>query len=150
MRQLLIAVLLAWAASAQVVVSPSDIPAAARRLEPREGEKILRCDVDTSRAEINFGLRFQAGYVLRVPLVQYSGTGHLWQIVLKITPEGGEPTYLTDRFQLPTVVDSQYNGETSGTFLLGEGHYEVGFAVIDDKDRVCRREVEPRRHDRPG
>jgi hypothetical protein len=140
MRQLIFATLLAWVAAAQTVVSPADIPAAKKRLESNESEKVLRCYVDTSKAELNFGLRFQAGYVLGVPLVQYSGTRHSWQIVLRITPESGEPTYLTDRFELPSLVDSQYTGETPGTFLLGEGRYDAEFAAIDDKDRVCRKE----------
>jgi hypothetical protein len=140
MRQLVIAALLAWTASAQMVVDSTHIPAAERRLAPHEGEKILRCYVDTSKPELNFSLRFQAGYVLGVPLVQYSGTGHSWQIVVKVTPEGGEPTYLRDRFELPNLLDPQYTGEASGTFLLGEGRYQVEFAAIDDKDRVCRKE----------
>ena len=140
MRQLIFAALLAWAASAQTVVSPVDIQAAKKRLDSSLNEKPLRCYVDHSKAELNFGLRFQAGYVLGVPLVQYSGTGHSWQIFLRITPEGGEPTYLSDRFDLPAQVDAQYNGETSGTFLLGEGRYQAEFVAIDDKDRVCRKE----------
>jgi len=139
MRQLIIAALLAWAASAQTVVSPADITAAKKRLEQNPNEKPLRCDVDHSKAELNFGLRFQAGYVLGVSLVQYSGTGHSWQIFLRVTPEGGEPTYLTDRFDLPTLVDAQY-GQTPGTFLLGEGRYQAEFVAIDDKERVCRKE----------
>jgi hypothetical protein len=140
MRQLIFAALLAWAGSAQTVVSPAGIPAAKKRFEQNPNGKILRCDVDHSKAELNFASRFQAGYVLGVPLVQYSGTGHWWRIHLRITPEGGEPTYLTDRFELPALVDSQYTGKTSGTFLLGEGRYEAEFVAIDDKDRICRRE----------
>ena len=140
MRQLVVAALLAGVASAQTVVSPADVPIAEKRLAPLEGEKSLRCYVDTSKPELNFGLRFQAGYVLGVPLVQYSGSGHSWQIVLKVTPEGGEPTYLSDRLELPNQLDPQYTAEASGTFLLGEGRYEVAFAAIDDKDRVCRKE----------
>jgi hypothetical protein len=140
MRLLILAALLAWAASAQTVVSPADIPAAKKRLDSGLNEKPLRCYVDRSKAELKFGLRFQAGYVLGVPLVQYSGTGHSWQIYLRVTPEGGEPTYLSDRFELPALVDAQYNGETSGTFLLGEGRYQTEFVAIDDKDRVCRKE----------
>ena len=141
MRKLFFATLPAWAVFAQTVVSPADVPGIQERfVDQNQNEKILRCDVNSSKAELNFGLRFQAGYLLRVPLVQYSGFGHSWQIVLRITPKGGEPSYLIDRFELPPMVDPQSTGELPGTFLLGEGHYEVAFAVIDDKDRVCRKE----------
>jgi hypothetical protein len=68
------------------------------------------------------------------------GFGHSWQIALRITPRGGEPSYLIDRFELAPTVDPQSIAEMPGTFLLGEGHYEVALAVIDDKDRVCRKE----------
>ena len=141
MRKLFFATLLAWAVFAQTVVSSADVPGIRERLaEQNQNERILRCDVNISKAELNFGLRFQAGYLLRVPLVQYSGFGHSWQIVLRITPKGGEPSYLMDRFELPPMVDPQSTAEVPGTFLLGEGHYEVALAVIDDKDRVCRKE----------
>jgi len=91
----------------------------ATRLDAHQGEKILRCDVDSSKPWLNFGFRFQAGYVLHVPLVQYSGRGHSWKIVLRVTPEGSqEPVYLTDRLDLPNILHPEYIGETSGTFLL--------------------------------
>jgi hypothetical protein len=142
MRQLVIAALFVGTASAQTVVQPADIPAAEKRLESHEGEKILRCDVDHSKAALNFGLRLQASYLLQVPLVQYTGPGHAWNILLKVTPEGvGEqPVYLADYLQLPEGMHPEYVGETSGSFVLGEGRYSVKFLAYDDRDRVCRRE----------
>jgi hypothetical protein len=140
MRKLTLAAWFVWVVSAQTVVDPANMPAAAKLLEYHEGEKALRCDVDHSKAELNFGMRFQAGYILGVPLVQYSRTGNSWQIALRITPDGGEPTYLTDRFDLPGMVDDQYTGQMPGTFLLGEGRYQVEFAAIDGQARVCRKE----------
>jgi hypothetical protein len=139
MRLPIVPMLLAWATFAQTVVPLADVPAAQRRLAPNQNERVLRCDVRTSKAELNFGLRFQAGYVMGAPLVQYSGTGHTWEIVLKITPEGGEPTYLADRVELPPILDPQFTGEMPGGFLLGEGHYAAEFAAVDDMGRVCRK-----------
>jgi hypothetical protein len=142
MRLLVIAVLFVGTSSAQTVVKPADIPAAEKRLESHEGEKILRCDVDHSKAALNFGLRLQASYLLQVPLVQYSGPGHIWNILLKVTPEGAgeQPVYLADYLQLPAGMHPEYVGETSGSFVLGEGRYGVRFVAYDDIGRVCRRE----------
>jgi hypothetical protein len=154
MRQLIFAALLAWTSSAQTVVSPADFPAAEKRIEPQESEKILRCDVDHGKAALNFGFRLQASYLLQVPLVQYSGPGHAWNILLKVTPEGaGElPVYLADHLELPAGMHPEYIGEASGSFVLGEGRYSVKFLAYDDMGRVCRREwqidADPRRSGR--
>jgi hypothetical protein len=142
MRQLIFAALLVWAASAQTLVKPVDVPAAEKRIESQESEKTLRCDVDHSKAALNFGFRLQASYLLQVPLVQYSGPGHAWNILLRVTPEGaGEhPAYLADNLELPAGMHPEYIGEASGSFVLGEGRYSVKFLAYDDMGRVCRRE----------
>jgi hypothetical protein len=142
MRQLVLAAMFVCASSAQTVVKPADIPAAEKRIESHESEKILRCDVDHSRAALNFGFRLQSGYLLQVPLVQYSGPGHVWNIVLRVTPEGaGEHgVYLADYLELPAGMHPEYVGEASGSFVLGEGRYSVKFLAYDDMGRVCRRE----------
>ena len=87
MRQLIVVTLLACASSAQSLINPADIPAATKALEYHEGEKSLRCDVEPTKPVLNFGLRLQAGYLLEVPLVQYSGTGHTWTTTVRVTPE---------------------------------------------------------------
>lgn len=140
MRYLAITALFAWTASGQVVAKPADRLAAEKLLKPGDNEKVLRCEVETSKAELNFGLRFQAGYVLQVPLVQYSGAGHFWNIALRVTPDGAQPIYLVDRQDLPNFLRPEYSGEATGAFLVGEGQYDVEFAAVDDKERVCRKE----------
>lgn len=135
-----------------MVVPLRDIPEAAKRLEAHGGERNLRCEVDPSKPWLNFGLRFQAGYRLQAPLVQYSGAGHNWQIVLGVTPEtaGADPTYLADHVELPSVPHPEYSWESVGTFVLGEGRYRVAFAAVDDLGRVCRKEWTLDAAARPG
>jgi hypothetical protein len=141
MCQLIIATLLAGMASAQTAVNPADIPTAIKALQSHEGEKNLRCEVEPTKPILNFGLRFQAGYLLEVPLVQYSGAGHTWTITLRITPEGGgEPAYLTDRDSLSNTSRAEFTAQMTGTFLVGEGRYHVDFMVVDDGGRLCRRD----------
>ena len=127
-------------ASAQKVVTPSDVPAAIKALESHESEKLLRCSVEPSKPVLNFSLRFQSGYLLEVPLVQYAGAGHTWTTSLRVTPEGGQPVYLADQVDLPATSHPEFIAQVTGTFLLGEGRYRVEAAVADDTGRVCRKE----------
>lgn len=135
-----LALLFVATAFAQKVVIPADIPAAIRALEPHDTEKYLRCTVEPTKPSLNFGLRFQAGYLLEVPLVQYAGAGHTWTTSLRVTPEGGQPVYLADIVDLPTTSRPEFIAQVTGTFLLGEGRYHVDFAVADDTGRICRKE----------
>ncbi len=76
MRHLAIALLLASAGAAQTIVDPVRFGSILKALEPRAGEKPLRCEVTPIKPSLNFSFRFQAGYVVRVPMNQYSGAGH--------------------------------------------------------------------------
>jgi hypothetical protein len=140
MRLVLAAPLLVWTALAQKAVTPAYIPAALKALEPHENEKVLRCTVQPTKPSLNFGLRFQTGYLLEVPLVQYAGAGHTWTTSIRVTPEGGQPVYLADLVDLPMTSRPEFIAQVTGTFLLGEGRYHVDFAVADDTGRICRKE----------
>jgi hypothetical protein len=91
---------------------------------------------------LNFGFRFQAGYVARLPLSQYSGAGHKIAILIKITPEGGDrkPVYLLQTLKLPPIQKTNQEGEIGGGYLLGEGRYTVAWMLLDDANRVCHKE----------
>jgi hypothetical protein len=140
MRPLAIALLLASACAAQVIANPARFGSTLKALEPRADEERLRCEVTPIRPSLNFGFRFQAGYVVHVPMNQYSGAGHGWAIVTRITPEDGgqQPVYLVGRVRLPSIPKTRINVEVGGGYLLGEGRYDVTWTLIDDTDRVCR------------
>ncbi len=140
MRPLAIALLVASACAAQAIVDPARFKSVVKLVEPQAGEKPLRCEVTPIKPSLNFGFRFQAGYVVRVPLNQYSGSGHGWAMVTGITPEGGgrQPVYLVGRVTLPPVPKTKVELEVGGGYLLGEGRYKVKWAMFDDSDRVCR------------
>src|ERR1035441_1413946 len=111
MRPLAIAVLLASTGAAQVIVDAARFGSTLKSLEPRAGEQTLRCDVTPIQPSLNFSFRFQAGYVVRVPMNQYSGTGHGWAMITSITPQGGgqKPVYLASRVRLPPIPDTKVN-----------------------------------------
>jgi hypothetical protein len=140
MRPLAIALLLASACAAQVIVDPARFGSVLKSLEPRADEKPLRCEVTPIRPSLNFSFRFQAGYVVHVPMNQYSGEGHGWAMVTRITPEGGgqKPVYLVGRTRLPSIPKTKVAVEVGGGYLLGEGRYDVNWTLLDDADRVCR------------
>ena len=59
---------------------------------------------------------------------QFFGPGHLWVVLARITPEGGDrkPVYVGGRTRLPDIPRTKVELELGGGFLLGEGRYQVG------------------------
>jgi hypothetical protein len=142
MRSVLIAVLLSAGAYSQTIVDPQQLHGVWSHLETQEDDRPLRCEVTPLHPALNFGFRFQAGYVVRVPLSQYFGPGHSWGILVRIAPDGGDrrPVYLATRLRLPNVPKSKADAEVGGIYLLGEGHYSVQWMLADEAGRVCRKE----------
>ena len=104
-RLLTVYVLAAAAARSQTVVDPARFPAGLRSFEHSQTGQRVKCEVTPFRPVLNFGFRFQAGYVVRVPLNQYPGSGHKLGLMTKITPLGGgrKPIYLLNVVPLPSI-----------------------------------------------
>jgi hypothetical protein len=135
--------LFAAVASAQSIINPDRLsPRLKNAIEQRDGRSSIKCEVTPIKPALNWGFRFQAGYVTRIPLDQYLGSGHRWAIIVKITPEFGEPrpVYLMSRITLPTIPQTKLKGELGGGYVLGEGRYMVEWTLIDNKDRICRKD----------
>jgi len=79
----------------------------------------------------------RAGYMIRVPLDQYRGSGHSWRVVVRVTPGNGEAIYLASSFNLKPVPETEIFGEARGVFLPGEGHYTGDLVLSDDLGRAC-------------
>ena len=71
---------------AQAIANRTNLGPLLSRLDPKEGERRLTCDVEPVKPSLSFGFRFRAGYIFRVPLTQYSGARHRWSVVTEITP----------------------------------------------------------------
>jgi hypothetical protein len=126
-------------AAAQILIEESRVPAAYRDFEQAPGERRLKCGVTAFKPRLDFGLRFQGGYILSVPLNQYTGPNHGWIALLRVTPEGRKPVFLLSGMRLPKVPSAvKVDAEVGGSYLLGEGRYTVDLVVVDDSDRVCR------------
>jgi hypothetical protein len=131
--------LVAMAAGAQTLTRLSAVPLAFRNFDPRPEDRPLRCAVTPMPPALNFGFRFQAGYMVRVPMNQYRGASPRWAILTEITPEGGAPVLLASRMRLPQVPETKVEFEVGGGYLLGQGRYYVKWALWDDSGRVCRK-----------
>ena len=142
MRLVLIAVLLATGSSrAQTLVDPNRISTALSSFEPKPGEVVLKCHVSPIRPVLNFNFRFQSGYMVRVPMNQYTGARHFWTILTRITPvPGGEPVYMADRLRLPVIPKTKVEFEFGGMYLVGEGRYRAEWIMLDETGRVCRKQ----------
>ena len=132
-------ILVSIAAWGQVLVSPDRTAKIAGYFEAQQDDKLLRCEVRPIPPHLNFSFRFQAGYVVRVPLNQYPGAGHSWTILTRIVPEGGQPVYLASRMRLPTIPKTKAAHDFGGVYAIGEGRYAVDWMMFDDSDRVCRK-----------
>jgi len=129
----------AGAAAAQVIVRAERLPERLRTFEWRPDDQPLRCSVSAIRPALNYGFRFQTGYVVKVPMEQYRGKGHGWTILMRVTPEkGGAPVYFLNRYALPDVPRTSNEVEVGGGFLTGEGRYRVAWKLYDETGRVCR------------
>ena len=138
MRGAITLMLLTAAASGQVLLDTARIPPSLRNFEATPDDKPLRCDVRPIHPTLDFSFRFQAGYIVRVPMNQFPGKGHAWGVIVRVTPEGGTPVYFGHRTRLPEVPKTTVQLELGGGFLLGEGRYRVEWRLLDDAGRVCR------------
>jgi hypothetical protein len=133
----------------QSILNPARIQKLLPMLDPDPTDRQLHCDVTPLKPVLNYSFRFQAGYLVRVPMNQYQGSGHTLAIVIRITPDvdpgsasgsaGGRPIYLGNHFRLPNVPQTKAEGEFGGAYLLGEGGYSMKWLMTDDAGRVCRK-----------
>jgi hypothetical protein len=134
-------ILLCAAAHGQYRVNPEQLSQSMRNMEWRPDDQPLNCSVSAIKPALNFGFRFQAGYIVRVPMGQYRGKGHRWSILTRVTPEGGRPTYFLARYGLPEIPPrTNTELEVGGGYLTGEGEYTVSWKLQDETGRVCRKQ----------
>lgn len=139
-RFLILVLLAASPAAGQSILDPARLSPAMRDFDGGFQDPPLQCDVTPIRPTLNFGFRFQAGYVVRVPMSQYLGKGHLWMVLARVTPEdGGKPVFLGAWMRLPEIPRTKIEMELGGGYLLGEGRYQVAWKMWDDAGRVCRK-----------
>ena len=99
----------------------------------------LHCDVAPVQARLSFSLRFQTGFIARVPLKPYAGATHRWNTLLRVTPQGREPFYLGTFNRMRNIPKTSVPAEMGGFYQVGEGRYTVDWLMADDTGRACRK-----------
>ena len=137
-RLLLFATTTLLTASAQSLVDADHLAGARAAFESTSSAGALKCQFSPVLPALNFSLRFQTGFSVELPLHQFHGPGHGWEILLRVTPEGDKPVFLTLAAPLPEVPSTKALEEFDGTYVVGEGVYRVDALLKDDAHRVCK------------
>lgn len=126
-------------ALAQTVEDPQKLPDRLKNFERAAAGVKLQCRIAQVEPRLNLGFRFQAGYVVEIPLRQYSGESARLSTVVRVTPgeKEHEPTWLLSQVKIPATPEKKAIVEFGGAYLVGEGKYRVDVMLIDDRDRVC-------------
>jgi hypothetical protein len=124
-----------------MIVGPARIRPSLALFDRQPGEAEFRCDVTPLRPALNYSFRFQAGYRMDTPARLFPGKGHVLVISIRITPRGGDrqPVYLTTTRRLPEIPPSKALLESGGSYLIGEGQYDVAWVMRDEQGRICRK-----------
>ena len=137
MRTALLALLIVSTALGQYAIDPAR---GAKFWAAHSGDPALHCEVMPVPATLSFSFRFQTGYVVRMPLKEYAGAGHHWNVLLRVTPYGGSQSfYLGSYTRLRSVPKTNTHGEYGGVYQVGVGRYSVDWMLADDMNRVCRK-----------
>jgi hypothetical protein len=137
----LIAVLtvsLGMTGSAQVTYESKYETVLRKAFDADPGASRLECEVTPIRPVLDFSLRFQTGFAIDLPSDQFDRPHSFGVVVLRVTPEHGQPAYLMSRVSLPDTAKTKLDGHVRGGFVVAEGKYNVEMIFGDDRHRVCR------------
>ncbi len=126
---------------AQTPFDPVKYPRFAAWFDAPRGPESLSCEARPIPPHLNFGFHFVSGYMGRLPLKGYEGSGHRFAILTRVTPDdSGKPSYFSQLFYMPTLPGkTAANVEMDGAFFIGEGGYRVDWLIADRAGQVCRK-----------
>lgn len=97
----------------------------------------LRCSFEPERPKLHYDLQFHTGYSIVIPLSRTAGSEHELTVLLRVTPDGRDPVYLSRTDALPNLPPMKFEGELAGEFVLGEGAYAVDAIVRNGSGPLC-------------
>src|SRR5262245_58836261 len=125
-------------ASGQTQVKPAIVVERPEVLDSPPTSPKLRCRLDEIVPELDFGLQFRTGFLVDLPMSQFEGWGHTLNYYVQVTPENSTPFYLQSTGDVPKLPEASIDGQIRGTFVVGEGNYDVDVVIEDDLHRICR------------
>jgi hypothetical protein len=96
--------------------------------------------VKPTNLEIVFDLSFHAGYDVSVPLHELAGEGNRLTAIFRVS-QVGKPenaVFFAQKWTVPPIQeDAKGTALLRGTFVLGEGRYQIEWLMRDEADRYC-------------
>lgn len=101
----------------------------------------LQCRVEPLEPRMDFELKFQAGYLIHVPMAELAADGERLNVLLRIRPfaaEASDAVYFTQHFDVPPIEqDAKGSVTLPGRYVLGPGRYRIDWLMRDRAGRVC-------------
>ncbi len=101
----------------------------------------LQCRVEPLEPRLDFELKFQAGYLIHVPMSELASDGDRLNVLFRIRPleaEASDAVYFTQYFHVPPIEeDAKGNVTLPGRYVLGPGKYRIDWLMRDRAGRVC-------------
>lgn len=101
----------------------------------------LSCRVEPLEPRMDFELKFQAGYLIHVPMAELASDGDRLNVLFRIRPleeKTVAPFYFTQHFNVPPIREDATGSVTlPGRYVLGPGRYRIDWLMRDRAGRVC-------------
>ena len=109
-------------------------------LDTKDPRQDIPCKVSPVKPELGFDLKFHTHFDIAIPMSDLQGGEDMLTMIFRVTPVGqaADPSYFIQRINVPKL-DEKAHGDAylSGTFLSGEGDYQVDWLMRDRSERVC-------------
>jgi len=132
------------------------LPNDAAILDGQENRSDLPCKARPIKPELGFDLGLHGGYEVSVPLAELAGAGNRLVAIFRVMPEGHpeRAVYMSQKWTVPAIPpDAKGSAALEGSFVLGEGRYQVDWLMRDKDERYCSARwqvlAEPRVKERP-
>lgn len=107
----------------------------------------LTCEIQTLAPRLGFSLLNWSGFNLNIPVKQLALDGPTpeFAIAIEVTPKGGQPVYLGERFSMQKVPEGQTVPKGAaisymGGYYVGPGEYRVRLFAGDNRNLDCRKD----------
>ncbi len=106
----------------------------------------LQCRAEPLEPLMDFELKFQAGYLIHIPMSELALDGDRLSVLFRVQPLGkeaagkkaGAALYFTQYFDVPPIKEDAKGSVTlPGRYVLGPGLYRIDWLMRDRAGRVC-------------
>src|SRR5215471_17880156 len=114
-----------FAALAQTRTVAAEVDNAKKAMDSAAATEPLRCVFSHREPVLNYRLKYETRYQVELPLRQFRGTADHLKVVVRVTPDGHPPVYLTASRNVPAMAAGKADVAFDGGFLVGQGAYGV-------------------------